>query len=246
MHFGGGTMKLIIVSGGWLLAMVSIAMADSQYDEMSAFAAAAQAHWAQLSFWTTCISLLVSIAALIGLFTSLRQTRLALEQARDLGHAQGRAYVEASDVQFSEDLGCILVSCKNSGQTPSPYIAIGLEAVFTDTMNMDHVLVARTEIAPEKSWHALGAAGGFTAKLTPRTGYSSVQDWLRGVQMKDARLLIYGTIIYSDVFKQYFKTEFAFFTHAGAGRSFLRPHRDLPAYKPLTSDEYNRWLGMDV
>lgn len=239
-------MELMIIAVLDWLSAVTGAGATDELSNRTLLAAEAQARWAYVSAVVSACSLLISFGALIGLFRSLDQTRRTLKVTRELGETQARAYVEASDVQFSEDIGCILVSCKNSGQTPSRYIAIGLEAVLTDKINMDRALIARSETPPQKSWAALGAGGTFTAKLTPRTGHNSVQNWLRASQIKDARLLIYGTIIYSDVFEQYFKTEFAFFTHQSAGRGFLRPHRDLPAYRPLTSDEYNRWLAMDV
>ncbi|MGM4980931.1 hypothetical protein [Rhizobium sp. 11_C7_N12_5] len=240
-------MKITIVAVlAWLFELVGAGAAD-EYGMRSAAAAEWQATWAFLAMIVSLGSLGVSGVALYFLFKSLQQTRSALDVTQSLGQAQARAYIEASDVQFSDDTGCILVTCKNSGQTPSPFVAIGLEAVSTTKVNMDHALKGRAETPLEKSWAALGAGGEFTAKLTPRTGQSSVQDWFRMPAIKDQRMLVYGMIIYSDVFNQYFKTEFAFFTHRGVkSDKFLRPHGFHLAYKELTSEEYNRWLGKDV
>ncbi|WP_411906306.1 hypothetical protein [Rhizobium mayense] len=245
---GGGPMKMIVTAMLMWLSRLTGAGEPDEFARRSASAAEWQSTWA---FWAVIVSvgsLLVSGIALYFLFRSLQQTRSALDLTKNLGQAQARAYVEASDVGFSDEDGHIVVKFKNSGETPSPYVGMGLAVILTNEVDMNHALRLRSETPPDKTWAALGAGGSSSGKLTPRTGFSDAQTWLRKQPLPaDARLLVYGTIVYSDEFGEYFKTEFSFFTHPKLplGR-FLRPHGVMPAYRPLTSDEYNRWLAMNV
>lgn len=236
----------MIASLGFLLAAVSIAIADDQFTEMSAFAAVEQAHWAKLSVWLTCVSLVISIAALVCLYFSLLQTRQAVTDTRTLGEAQMRAYVEAVKLEYSKDKGDIVVECQNSGQTPSLLVGVGLEAIRVHETRMYNVLVNRPETPPRKTWPAIAAGRSLFAKLTPDTGSSAVEQLINGLFSENERLLIVGTILYRDVFDIPFQSDFAFFVDPSDVRTFLRPNGKRSAFQKLTPTEFVRALGVKL
>lgn len=219
------------------------AFADSN-DVRSAIAAESQAFWAAATFWLTGVSLLASIAALIGLFISLRLTRQTLAVTRDLGHRQTRAYVEAVGLELSVDEGDVVVICRNSGETPSPFFAVGVEARRIPKNSMSHVLTLETSVDPSKSWTALGKDSDWRAKVTPRIGSQEVREFRQGTFNQQEQLLITGIIIYKDIFGHYFLTEFAFFSHNGLEKQFMRPNGQFPAYAPLSDLDASRRLGI--
>lgn len=189
---------------------------------------------------------IISGIALYFLFRSLQQTQEAPDITKDLGHRQTRAYVEAATLTFSmDDDGDLVVRCQNSGETPSPMVAVGVEATRVSAGNIGHVLKTnRPPSPPRKTWTAVGARGTLRAKVTPLTGHSAVAEFRTGAFDTNERLLVVGTIIYQDIFNQFFKTEFAFFS-ASPKDGFLRPNGLSAAYRPIPLQEVESVLQLD-
>ncbi|MCJ9668521.1 MULTISPECIES: hypothetical protein [unclassified Neorhizobium] len=233
--------KLRLAGVSWVMTSVP-ALADTP-DIRSAIAAESQAFWAGASFLITMISLVVSCLALWALFVSLKQTRTALEDTKNLGQRQARAYVEANDLQLSYDQGDLVVICKNSGETPSPFFAVGVEARKVHKSNMYHVLSEIPQATPRKSWAALGKGAEWPAKVTPDTGSQSVREFGENAFNDDERLLVTGTIIYQDIFDRFFRTEFAFFTYNKIRDEFFRPNGHFTSYVELPKSQVDILLG---
>ncbi|OHZ40337.1 hypothetical protein BBL07_10475 [Agrobacterium vitis] len=228
----------------WHLS-ASLTFADSA-ELRGTIAAESQAFWASATFWVTVASLLASVAALIGLFFSLRLTRQTLAVTRELGHRQTRAYVEAAGLELSIDKGDLVVICRNSGETPAPFFAVGVEARRVPKSEMYRLLCVKLRVDPSKSWTALGKGSDWRAKVTPPTGSQAVREFGEGSFNPEERLLITGIIIYKDIFGHYFRTEFAFFTHNEADKNFMRPNGQFPAYVEVSNLEASKILGMST
>ncbi|GAC1046326.1 hypothetical protein [Rhizobium sp. No.120] len=240
-------MKLVIIAiATWLIAMVGEGWADD-YTARSVSASEAQAHWAHVSVWVSAASVVLSSIALLGLAGSLLQTRNTLRETRDLGRRQARAYVEASDIDFSvDDKGDLVVVCHNSGETPSPMVAVGVEAVRVSMQEMYHVLRNnRPPSPPRKTWTSVGAGKPLFAKVTPLRGSSYIEEFQDQQFGLNDRLLVVGTIIYQDIFDEYFTTEFAFFSHSQL-KGFLRPNGMMAAYKSISKEEVERAFGEKI
>jgi hypothetical protein len=239
-------MELMIVVLVTRLAEATGVGAADEYAMRSAAAAEWQSYWAAWAVGASATSLIVSGVALYFLFRSLQQTQEALDVTKDLGHRQTRAYVEATTVTFSmDDDGDLVVRCQNSGETPSPMVAVGVEAVRLPSGNIAHLLKAnRPPSPPRKTWTAIGARGTLRAKVTPLKGHSAVAEFRAGGFGLNERLLVVGTIIYQDIFSQYFRTEFAFFSTSPKD-GFLRPNGLLAAYEPVSQQEVESLLQLD-
>lgn len=238
-------MRLMIIALLSWLAEATGAGAADEYAMRSAVAAEWQSYWAAWAVGASVTSLIVSGIALYFLFRSLQQTQEAVDVTRDLGHRQTRAYVEAATLTFSmDDDGDLVVRCQNSGETPSPMVAIGVEAVRVSAGRIGHLLKAnRPPSPPRKTWTAIGAHGTLRAKVTPLTGHSAVAEFRAGTFGLNERLLVVGTIIYQDIFNRFFRTEFAFFS-VSPKDGFLRPNGLLAAYQPMSLQEVESLLQL--
>ena len=60
------------------------------------------AYWAQALFWLSAVGAIISVTGIYLLFVSLRHTRTAIADTREIGEAQVRAYlsVSADDGEF--------------------------------------------------------------------------------------------------------------------------------------------------
>lgn len=106
------------------------------------------AFWAKWMLYATCGSIVISAFALVGLFSSLIQTRRAIQDNREIGEAQTIAYMTAENLQFrlvsgsSPPFTPIIDShWRNSGSTPA----------FDFQVNYNIVMVKRKtgEIFPD-------------------------------------------------------------------------------------------------
>lgn len=85
------------------------------------------AYWGMVMFFTSIASLIISLGGLVALINSLSQTRTAIQNDREIGEAQARAYLSFSkiDAVFENHNGGPFVSIrfrpylKNTGNTPA-------------------------------------------------------------------------------------------------------------------------------
>lgn len=98
----------------------------------------AQQEMAEWAFWLLCtsiFSIFISIGGFVLLIISLWQTRVAIRDNREIGEAQTRAYVGASNGSlrvYGDGTYGILATIKNSGQSP----AINVEIVAKDDIHI--------------------------------------------------------------------------------------------------------------
>jgi hypothetical protein len=100
------------------------------------------------------------------------------QEARNLGQAQARAYVEAVALNYSKDDGDLVVECQNSGETPSLLVAVGIEAIKVHETRLYQILAKRPETPPRQNWPGLAAGRSLDAKVKPDTGSSAILDFV--------------------------------------------------------------------
>ncbi|MFP5076591.1 hypothetical protein ACLE20_04730 [Rhizobium sp. YIM 134829] len=76
------------------------ALTDSQISVRDLAAQQEMVFWAECMFWTTVVSLVVSIFALLGLLNSLRQTRASIAVTRDAAFLEQRPWLAVSGVEI--------------------------------------------------------------------------------------------------------------------------------------------------
>ncbi|MER9223010.1 hypothetical protein NKI48_29780 [Mesorhizobium sp. M0644] len=105
-------------------------LADLQAQQDMAF-------WSEWMFWISAASVVLSAAALVALYTSLRQTRTAIRVTREIGEVQTRAFIVIKAAQCliynagSEaepiDRVQFKVTAKVCGQTPAQDVSTRFE-----------------------------------------------------------------------------------------------------------------------
>lgn len=133
------------------------------------------AFWAQALFWLTCLTAIMSLVGVLLLIISLRQTRTAISDTRDIGEKQVRSYVGISpDIVGGSDFVVeggirfkVEFDAKNSGSSPALgyRYAAGLEIVASDyqATDTDMVLPASDGPVPYHYIAPSGTSGGVAA-----------------------------------------------------------------------------------
>lgn len=183
------------------------------------------ANWAKYSVGVGFLSTAVSLAALIGLFRSLTQTRQAVDSSTIIGKAQTSAYVYVDQVTWGKSVP--IVHCKNGGPTPATYFSIKSDVykktlgTITNTISFDRTLVG-------KAWSSLGPGSVLTA-ATPISSEKLLIDFAHGKFATDEALVLQGIITYGDVLGDTYETEFVFYAMRHGGK-FLRPVGQVKAF----------------
>lgn len=203
----------------------------------------------EVALWTywmlvaTVCSCGVSMAALVGLLRSLRQTGRAIKDNREIGEAHGRAYVHPVSLTFGEDRTSLIVKCKNLGATPAATFAVGLEIKLVKFGEISENAVTRDY--EMKTWSGLGTGEeeAKTCRCAPTNGSEYLAMYYLGQIPDQHCLLVCGKIIYSDVFRRYHETGFAYFAWRGNSFRWQRPVNSIPAYVPLSDGEASAKLS---
>ena len=209
------------------------------------------ARWAKWMLIASIASVLISIAGLFGLFTSLMQTRLAIEtsqlsanDARKLGEAQARAYLHALDLKPSQEPSAMVITIKNTGSTPAKSLYIGCEIKLVPDGKIREAV--QFEKYDYKQWHALPANTERSFKIKVTRGAQYIEEnrefYRNNVVSHEARgrfgnLVIVGKIIWKDVFDEYIETGFVFYTSVIGYGDMKVPAAALPAFSILRRDE---------
>lgn len=190
------------------------------------------AYWAFPMFLATGLSVIVSAVALGGLFSSLRQTKLAIQDNRELGEAQIRAYVEAEAVSFASDGDALIIGLLNMGQTPVLSFDVTTEILAVPEKQITKNI--RLPIGRKKSFDGIGCGehGRRPVKVSPTGGAELIVRFVSNIPPAGMACLILGRIDYTDVFHKEWTTGFAFYREGG---SFLEPFHTLPTYRPTAT-----------
>lgn len=181
-------------------------------------------------FWATAASVLLSAAALIGLFASLAQTRKAIADNRELGESEIQAYVHASRMEIG-DRGFPVVYCLNNGSTPATHFAVSAVVQRVKLGNVEKSI--KFDSQRFKIWSGL-AVGVETPVNVDVEDTATIQQFINGKFATDEVLLVSGQIIYCTVFNHDHETQFAFFAHRDSPNRFRRPTSNLKSYHRIT------------
>jgi len=194
----------------------------------------AQQSMASAAWWmfgATIVATALSAGALIALVTSLRQTRQAIADNRDIGEHQTQAYVHAETITGSLANG-VMVTVANTGLTPASHFSVTYTAQ----------VVKRGEVFQQYhfrqdrfvTYSALGPGERLLVGLAiPATALTREGLFHHGGDL----LLITGTILYVTVFNHDFETQFVFFGQAGKnGLTFQRSPSNLRTFNRLGSE----------
>lgn len=191
----------------------------------------AQQSMAAAAWWmlaATIMATLLSAGALIALVSSLRQTRRAIADTRDIGEHQTQAYVHAETMTGSLANG-VMVTVANTGLTPASHFSVTYSAQ----------VVRRGEVFRQYhfrrdrfvTYSALGPGERLSVGLAiPATALTREGLFHHGGDL----LLITGTILYVTVFNHDYETQFVFFGQAGKnGIAFQRSPSNLRTFNRL-------------
>jgi hypothetical protein len=190
------------------------------------------AKWAHFMLWVACAEAAITAIGVALVFVTLIYTRKAAAAARDavteaqrgtqaaqqsvtvtreIGEQQLRPYVDISEAGFIWDhVGPrIIVSCKNSGQTPATFFEIRFH---TQALKFDD---PRQFVPPDKDaklleWPAVGAMAEVTAVLQNDQLQTDAESVRRGDSLID--LYLFGVVRYADIAGAEYETEFAYYT----------------------------------
>lgn len=168
------------------------------------------AFWAQAQFWLTATGLAISVFGLIFVWQSLRQTRQAITNDREVGHAQVRAYVMIDmpvPVITPGNAPKVNFNIHNTGQSPAhrvAYIASFALLPMPLPPTMGHIGGA----APDQDTPQMSIASGEkmigeALGLPPLT-----QDDMRNLLDGTQALYVFARVFYRDVFGQSHETSF--------------------------------------
>ncbi|TAW65986.1 hypothetical protein ELI15_17135 [Rhizobium ruizarguesonis] len=226
---------LIVASSGAAYAPDPVDLKEARSEAREEANLAAQekvAYWAFPMFVATGLSVLVSAVALVGLFGSLRQTKRAIKDNRELGEAQIRAYVEAENVEFASDGQALVVELLNMGQTPVVSFDVTTEILAVPEKQISQNI--RLPVGRKKSFDGIGCGdhGRRPVRVKPAAGVELIDEFVGNVPPPGKACLVIGRIDYKDVFDREWTTGFAFYREGG---SFLEPFHTLPTYRPTSA-----------
>jgi hypothetical protein len=191
----------------------------------------AQQEMASAAWWmlaATILATVLSAGALIALVSSLRQTRQAIADTRDIGEHQTQAYVHAEKMTGTFSSG-FMVTVANTGLTPASHFSITYTAqvvrrgeVFRQYHFRRDRFVTYSALGPGER---LSVGLAIPASALTRTGL---------FQHGGDLLLITGTILYITVFNHDYETQFVFFGQASEnGLAFQRSPSNLRTFHRL-------------
>lgn len=187
--------------------------------------------WTTWIFWTSAAGVIVSAFALLGLFRSLRQTRQAIGDAREIGEFQTQAYVLVEKADFGKSNGIIL-TIRNTGQTPATHFSVAgtVKRVKRGTISKSLDFTSTNF----KTWSALGSGTSLTVNL----GNGNFEDvgafWKQGFPADEA-LIVSGRVVYSTIFNHDHETQFGFYADHDAPDHFRRPVANLRVFWRIPS-----------
>lgn len=180
------------------------------------------AYWAQVMAWVTVAGFFVSVSGLfLMLFVSLRQTRTAIKDTRELGEAQARAYlsldISGNDfpiVGFKEENPNVETKVTNFGSSPSMRSRLASTLLYRNrgfqTDNAD--IIIPTARGPEPS--IVVPSGSFFIGQTTSNKKITPQMWKEILRPDpDFLLVLVGIILYEDVFRKKHRTRFCLALH---------------------------------
>ncbi|MDF1857066.1 hypothetical protein [Pseudooceanicola sp.] len=204
----------------WVAECISEAVdryVESEHSDQDLQAQKDMAYWAQLLFWLTVVGSTVSVVGLWLLFVSLRHTRIAISDSREIGEAQVRAYLsldtnEGKTVlqKFSAgEIPQVEFVTKNSGNSPAlkHRYAAGVAVVDMDFPTHNGDLVAPIADGPEPN-DVLPS--GDTATGESVNGAAITADQIRQIVLPQPskKLAFFGVLLYEDVFRKPRRTRF--------------------------------------
>jgi len=162
-------------------------------------------YWTKWAALAALFGIPVGILGLIGLFWSLRQTRAAISNDRELGNAEIRAYVSVTPLTLSDfkvgSIPKITFGIENKGTTPAYSIRHLASVAVLPYPLLDHqgdmVSAVPGQKIPDQVLHSDGKIIGDGRDIKPL----SAEDYKRSLEGKDFRLYAFGKIEYRDVFK---------------------------------------------
>lgn len=164
----------------------------------------------------------VAIAGTIGLLFSLYQTRQAIKDNRKFGIAQTCAYLHAAAVEQSTIDGYIL-KIVNKGNSPALDVALTFYTQPAVPPLKDQYLFPDDNVCN---------LGGIPAESErPFKIHAPVQELL--TEIGNGNLIISGSIKYSDVFGERYKSEFVFFKSNICDDKFLVPATAVAIHRPI-------------
>lgn len=194
----------------------------------------AQQSMASSAWWmlaATILATTLSAGALIALISSLRQTRQAIADTRDIGEHQTQAYVHAEKMTGTLR-GGVMVTVANTGMTPASHFSITYTAQVVrrgEVFRQYHFRQDRFV-----TYSALGPGERLSVGLAiPKTALTRIGLFHHGGDL----LLITGTILYVTVFNHDYETQFVFFGQASEkGLAFQRSPSNLRTFNRLGRD----------
>lgn len=180
----------------------------------------AQQHMAFWAMWTFIAGLGSAIVAMLGLLAlaySIFQIRTSINNDREIGHAQVRAYVSVVPGQIEElfEIGKkipIEFKIRNDGASPAKnlrHIAVVKVLSQVDGQNIGGVVPQKGVTPPS---YTLSGPVPFSSMIESDEILTE-QDFDSIMSDGDRRLYLFGTVWYDDVFKQGRHTNFCYSTH---------------------------------
>jgi hypothetical protein len=179
------------------------------------------AYWAQVMAWVTVCGFFVSVGGLMMLFVSLRQTRTAIKDSRELGEAEVRAYLSldlaGNDfpvVGFKEESPSDENKVTNFGSSPSMRSRLASTLLYRNRgFPADNAgIIIPTARGPEPS--IVVPSGAFFIGQTTSNQKITPQMWKEILRPDpDFILLLVGIILYEDVFRKKHRTRFCLALH---------------------------------
>jgi hypothetical protein len=177
----------------------------SQYDLQ---AQQDMAEWAYALFLLTMAGLIVSVAGLIFLFWSLRQTRTAIKDNREIGEAQTRAYIYVADVVIvrrpNNNIQAV-ISFSNTGQTPAKKVTYAIERIGLFSAGEDEVSFG--DGSPE-SYHEIDDLAPSHSKFYKTPHKSFTLSDAENLKSREISVYVWGVVKYADVFGKKFEIGF--------------------------------------
>ncbi|MBQ0751546.1 MAG: hypothetical protein KBT70_15235 [Roseovarius sp.] len=175
------------------------------------------AYWAQALFWLTSFGAVVSVVGVWAIFLSLKHTRIAISDTREIGEAQVRAYLslDASEGNtilrkfVAGEIPQVEFVTKNSGNSPAlkHRYAAGIAIVEMDFPKHNTDLVDPVANGPEPN-DVLPAGDKVTGLA--ENGSVITEDQIKQIVLHEPskKLVFFGVLFYEDVFKKPRKTRF--------------------------------------
>lgn len=178
------------------------------------------AFWALMTTVVGAGGFILSFGGLIMLWRSLRQTREAINNDREVGHAQVRAYISIDCDQLIVYHGTKIKKCNfkivNSGQSPAitvNYLAAILIDDFPRMVDSPPYVIHPTA---RKSNVSIPAGGSIEGEATSDDGIE-FSDYTEAISNLSKNLYLYVIVTYKNVFKKECTTEF--FVHLNKERA---------------------------